>query len=817
MKALIKKQTGIIQVPENFATLETVVNNRFRYKVRYLADPALAVQNQSLIVQIHVSQNAFIKKLQPVFNVANPAIIIQNVLRKVSLQKDILRTSRSDYILTLRSDISSRIPNNTTQRLTLSRFGQNLPIRLHRLLTTKPVSELNDLNLNLPVFDLNVNRTNVENNNQSGNQELKKQANSLLFVDGKDPASFTIEKSNTFVSAQKALAGTKPAKNYTEKASIRNSTMGRNLVSSLLTKNSATSQIELGQNEFMNVSEQREQNLIEIEEIIDIPMAALNDSEFYLIFQVTNNKNFELQTISGLVKHARNLQLLVMPTKPPQVKTFPISRPGKAVFEVTQQDANAKGILIYRREIKPNLPVIDASYTFVGKIEISRGQPSQKVEDLVATINPIIYRFIPYTDESTPSTIFSTVVAQFQRKIAAKRSNYKPRQSFCSMDYTIKESALSVDIKDYPSTAVAMKLFRRDLSIKQKAFDIVGNDVTLLDSNSNAPIFIDDTAVKTNRIYEYQVAFLYRDGTETRASNNLIVNYTPVVNNVATTTISDPQIIQNDDALDVTFAVTFNILNQNADLVKKFLSDQGFLAEFQDQITASRDQLTRLFAYGVSRTNLTTGEIENFGIVDSNDFSDRKFGLSKNVKPLDAGSEYKYTITTYFRNPETLFSTLTRSAVSSTGVAYSFKPFKWLQPITLQTGNLVTARTIQKNHAKGTFEQGQIADVQTVNISLANLLPSLSNGRLIQVRDNANLIQWKVDGSIAKIDHFIVMLESLGIRSVAGTTHNISNSNYFEFLDVLTNGERGGLTYFIVPVFYDYSRGTELKTNTIVI
>ena len=362
-----------------------------------------------------------------------------------------------------------------------------------------------------------------------------------------------------------------------------------------------------------------------------------------------------------------------------------------------------------------------------------------------------------------------------------------------------------------------MKLFRRDLSIKQKVFDIVGNDITLLDSNSNAPIFIDDTNVKTNRIYEYQVAFLYKDGTETKASNNLIVNYTPVVSNVATTTISDPQIVQNDDALDVIFTVTFNILNQNADLVKKFLSDQGFLAEFQDQITASRDQLTRLFAYGVSRTNLTTGEIETFGIVDSPEFSDRKFGLSKNVKPLDAGSEYKYAITTFFRNPETLFSTLTRNAVSSTGVAYSFKPFKWLQPITLQTGNLVTARTIQKNHAKGAFEQGQIADVQMVNISLANLLPSLSNGRLIQVRDNANLIQWKVDGSIAKIDHFIIMLESLGIRSVVGTTHNISNSNYFEFLDVLTNGERGGLTYFIVPVFYDYSRGTELKTNTIVI
>lgn len=816
MKTFIKKQSGIVSIPQNFVSLEKVVNNNFRYKVRYLVDPSLAVQENALLVKIHVSQRPYVKKVQPIFNVGNSFDIIQNVLRRTSLQKDIVRSASTQYLLTYLSDISAKIPNNTTQRLSRAQFGQNIPIRFNKLLTSKPVSELNDQNINMPVMDTNLNRGSRVPETLN-NQQLKTNSLNLMYISNIDPASLVIQKTNTIRSAQRAFDGTTSNLTYLQRGMFKNNLNSTSIVSSLLNTNDNTSQVELRPNEFLSVFEQKEQVLIEVVEFIDIPVNALSDGEFYFIFELVNNRNLTIQTSSNLVNHNRNLQLLRIPTQPPQVKILPVNRPGKVGFEVSQTDRNATGINIYRKEIKPGQNNIDASYTYVGKIEATFGQPAQRVEDLVASIHPINYRFIPYADESVQSFVFSSATARFERLDMAKRAKFLRRQSFVSLSSEIKDGGIAIDINDIPSGPIALKLQKRNLSNHQKTFDLVGNDIFLLDGTSNAPLSIDDTDVKQNRIYEYRVVLLYKDGDEEVGSNNLIVEFSPKVSNIATTTITSPEIIQQNGGLDVSFQVSFNVLQQNAELVKKFISEQGLLSEFQENITDNKEQLSRLFAYSITRNNLTTGEIESFGIIDSQNFSDRRYGIPKNVKPLDPGAEYRYTITTYFRNPETLFPNLERTVETGSGRTYTFKPYKWRQPITLRDGNIVSPNSLKRNHAQGQFAQGEIADIQNVNVSLANILPSLSNGQVSQVRERANLVQWKVVGSVSKIDHFIILLESLGVRTVVGCCHNISNSNYFEFLDELNNGERGALTYFIVPVYYDYSRGTELKTNVIVI
>ena len=80
-----------------------------------------------------------------------------------------------------------------------------------------------------------------------------------------------------------------------------------------------------------------------------------------------------------------------------------------------------------------------------------------------------------------------------------------------------------------------------------------------------------------------------------------------------------------------------------------------------------------------------------------------------------------------------------------------------------------------------------------------------------------NMLTWTIDGNLEKIDHFIITLTRLGVKSVIGGSHNISDSNSFVFYDILTDGEVGEVYYSLIPVYFDYSLGQEISSNNIII
>ena len=66
--------------------------------------------------------------------------------------------------------------------------------------------------------------------------------------------------------------------------------------------------------------------------------------------------------------------------------------------------------------------------------------------------------------------------------------------------------------------------------------------------------------------------------------------------------------------------------------------------------------------------------------------------------------------------------------------------------------------------------------------------------------------------------HFLITMTVLGMKQVVGKTHNITESNWFQFIDLLDHKEdHGTLTYEVVPVYYDYTRGTPVSSNKVVI
>jgi len=148
---------------------------------------------------------------------------------------------------------------------------------------------------------------------------------------------------------------------------------------------------------------------------------------------------------------------------------------------------------------------------------------------------------------------------------------------------------------------------------------------------------MEDSDVKDGRIYEYKTLLIFDNGTEEIAANNLIVNFDPISSNILELNMSEPAVEQNGSDIDITFSIQKNIIQTQGDLVKSFLEEQGLTAEYQDQILANREQLQNLFGVKVTRTNLTTGEMEDFGTISSPNFSDKSFGRVRSVQPLQAG------------------------------------------------------------------------------------------------------------------------------------------------------------------------------------
>jgi len=802
-----------MQVPGEFAKLEQITQNgEFVYKIKYRIDPVKAVRAKAFKVRISAADQPEVKKTIRTFTNFNAQVITRRLLTRPAALKDVARQRDSYRFFTYLSDITKRIPNNRTIGLAKGVFTSPQIVTKIRRIRPALASDLVDRNLHLPVLDQNMNR-NIDTERVVSTRTTRAAATRLLLGCKRDPASFVGARTNVIRSASRASAGTISRRTPIVQTRIA---PGRLLVGSLLNNKRYANQAQIDPSRFLNTLVREDSSWIEIEEELRIPIGDLDKDEFYFIFELGDRKSSRVQTITRAVSHSKNVALLQIPTQAPTVTAVPIGKLGKTVLNIKQNDLNATSVNIYRRDVKKAVPNIDAQYVFVGSLDIEQGVGFKKIEDVFASTNPIIYRVVPVNSNGILGAEFESVVVQQRRGKLASKSNFFRRTYHVSISHEVLEKSIVVSLADIPAESIAVKLQRKDRTINEQTFTNIG-DISLIDEDSNAPVVFEDSTVKEDRIYEYRAILLFIDGAEEIAANNLVLEFSPVANNILSLEFSEPIIQESRDVLDATFTITKNVIQSDADLVKSFLSEQGLTPQYQDQLLSNRNLLQDLFAVRITRTNLNTGELEDFGVIDSPIFSDKKFGRVKGVKPLQGGFSYTYNITAHARETDSLFDTLSRNINVRTNVSYSLAPAKWRHPIALFKGNLSSASSRLRNYSKSTFTFGRVVDIKNTTISLADIIPSLMDGKASQFGNNKVFIQWKVQGNVNKIDHFIVILDVLGIRTVVGKSHNITNSNYFQFVDELTNQECGELTYYIVPVMFDYSRGPELKTNSVII
>lgn len=828
MRAYIKREQNIIQVAEDFASLykidsdDTSISERkFHYKIEYVINPEKAFRNKTITTEIFVSSTPFEVQHQKIFDRFNPQESILGIQLRNQRLKDRARSANKTNDNTvsvpkITSDITRFISNSAVAlfKTNSSLKLENSQTVLKRVLTIRPqqVSGLTNSNTKMPVLEINTQP--LSSNEIIANSiGLKQKAISLLFQKKVDPAVFVGGKSNTIIPAKNSFFGT-IAKNTTRTFSEDNI-----LIDSLLSTTRKDSSSTLGDSEIQNIPVEESTTSIIVQEDFKIPVSYIDAGEFYFIFRIKNNKGLILQTVSGLVNHSKQVATWKIPDQPPIIIAPQKSIHGEVTLNLKQVDPNGTSIKVYKKTFASHEAMQNASYTLVGQVSCTPGNGFVYMKDDVNSISPVIYRAVSVNSNGTVGSEFSSVIVESVRGKVSPGHAINIVPNYVSIASTVAPEKIVLQIKNLPADVLSFELLRRNLSLREQTHTRIGTPI-LLDSIDSSAIVLQDISLQKNHIFEYVVRLLYRTGTSVLSSVPHVVKFEPVTNNIIALELGPADIIRTSgNELNVTFSINKKIVQNSADQVKNFLTKQGFLGEFQEDIIDNREKLGNLFAVGIKRQNLTTGEIEDYGILDNDEeFSDVVAGAYNGVNSLKEGNEYKYMATAYARNIESVLPTLARTNEDNVNLTYTYKPSEWTHPITIEDGSLITPNTLKRNHASRTFTFGTIADYQEKNVTLAGVLPSLLDGKAKYLNGrNSVLVQWKIQGDVNLIDHFIIILDILGMKTIVGKTHNVSTTNYFQFIDSLDNKESGGLTYFIVPVYFDYTRGVELKTNQVIV
>lgn len=829
MKVKIERQSGILGLPAESAILEEITKNgKYRYTINYRVDLARAIRLGACMVKIHVSPSSPDNREIPGLAKMKENQIVQALLVRQTQAVEANKAFAENYIQTVVSDITAVIPNNKTKQLSknLEKATEEEFLFQESKLQLVRASELTRNNISQPTLQTPSFQPPLATSVPGGSTE--EHSFNLLMRYGIDP-SIVASKTHLYTDTERVRAGTSQRLTGVASQAAKGRFLGAvqpsyGLLSAVLGNSSIrpSDQTSLSNNDYTHVVVTEQTNTKTISEEVLLNISDVGD-QFYLIFSLQNVAGIELERISTIVHHSRNLAVFTLPAIPPLITVT--SGNGYNRIEVKQLDPNGAGVYIYRRTLETHDAMTEANYVQLAKIPVRSQDGVRWHLDPNPSMKPAIYRAVAYNQSEVKSHDFNSAVVNSPRKFLGVLTSSQKKQCFLSMLAKVVGNSIQIEISDVPSDVLSIRVYRRDLTRYEKQQDAIqiGNQIYLLSSaGKKLKFYITDNQPIQDRVYEYSVLLMTKTGTEFWSSSKATVEFIPVLNNVISTTSSPPQVLNNGNELDIQFTLSSIALEGKIDQIKKAMEQQGLLGFFQDDITQNRERFQNLIAYEVLRTDITTSECLNMGVFIGTKFSDRAIGKKLGVPPPIQGHVYEYTINTCFRSAQSMIATFTSTVAHPTNPSrdYSFKPSKWQHPVVLKMGSLVTPTALQRNHAKTDFTFGTIGDIIHLRLDLTTPNPSIQDPIVKRLGGNKVLIQWSLKGWGKKIDHFIVTKEEMGMKTVVGKAHALSDTD-IQFIDqtIVHNQQKTkpaefdtAVIYHITPVFFDYSHENTIKT-----
>lgn len=753
---------------------------------------------------------------------ASAAEIISNIQGLQRTYRSIAKSNEQNLLAHAISDATSRVNNQLVSFIRSPAYQktQNYTSRITQLYKTKVfLKEVaaveNDEDIDHPILQTNRNTLPDIDYQSTVRQSIR----SMLLKKSVDPSN-VVNLSKDRVSAIANLRGVyiKPDRptgyrwGDDENANVVRQTFTQMVPNTTL---KVTTSSAITTEKLIQVIETVPQDKIKVPVTISVPAEKMSSprgsiSTFFVRLDVVNRCGVIVDSIEQEIDVAFHLRMFNTPKVAPEVKFARYDSFSKGTLQVFQQDSRATSVRVYKKFISHVSNESD-DYVLIGEFSVVKGAGFASIPIDISRKDTSIYRVIPVSSDGIPGYEFTNIVIN-------PPGGNKNKYRYVSLTSKIVENGVALEVRELPPDVVAFRILRRNKTIFESSPTTVGDDVIYVDRSQDDQIYtVVDNQTKADNVFEYTVELIYRNGTSDIAGYAL-VEYLPLVENLVDTRIVDLQTSTDPINPDVTFRIESKLIDGNLDAVKNLLEKQGLSQFFSDSVLKERDKLKKLIAHQVTRVNLTTGQRENFGVVTTEFFTDSELGRINSVQPLKPGYRYRYDISTLLRAPETLFESIDKEAIDSvTKKPYSYKPSKFLHPITMKKGNILEREAQLSRYAKDDMSFGNVGDQVSTEVSFAQEQLALTDVRAFKYDKHHVLLQWTLDGASKLVENFIIVLEENGMSVPIGKVHAIDEKRKYEFIHTLTANDVGNYVYNITPVFTNYSMGSEVKSNSIVV
>lgn len=815
-----------ISLQDDFASLISIKENGdLEFEIRYDINQTEVVNSGATNVKV----TAYVtrKREYSIFENrqgqrAAPHEVIDNILNMQRAYRGLVKNNESSVLATSMSDASSKVNNQLVSYVRSPGFkaaGGTLD-RLSSAFKTKvklkQVSKLEDDEGEVhPILQTNRNTFPDIDFKSTVKQSMK----SMMLKKGIDP-SRVVDISKDRISAQSNVRGTyvPPIRRAgyrwgdTDEGDIVRQTYTQMLPS---TTTKVTTTQDMTSEKLVQVVDTIPHDQIEVPVRLLVSSKSLSSSKgsistIFVRLDVMNRCGIVIDTIEKELDIAFHLRLFSTPKIAPEVKFSRFEALSKGSLQIFQQDPIATSVRVYRKFMSHVSNEID-EYILVGEFSVAKGAGFATVPIDISRKDTSVYRVVPVSSEGIFGFEFTNIVIN-------PSGGNKIKFRYVSLASKIVENGVAIEIRDLPADVVGFRILRKNKTTFERNPTTVGDDVLYVDRTKDEQVYtVVDTLAKEDNVYEYVAELVYQNGS-LELSGYIIVEFLPLVENLVDTRILDLKTSADPIKPDVSFTIDSKLTDGNMDAVKSLLEKQGMSDFFSDNVAAEKDKLKKLIAHQVSRVNLTTGQRENFGVITVSQFTDSQFGKINSVAPLKQGYRYRYEINTLLRAPETLFESLEKTTIDPvTKKPYTFKPSKFFHPITMKKGNILERSAQLAHYAKDDMSFGNVGDLVSTEVSFAQDLTEISDAKAVKYDKHHVLLQWTLKGTSKLIENFIVILEENGMQVPIGKVHAVEQKRQYEYIHSLNLNEVGNYVYKIIPIFSNYSMGSEVKSNAVMV
>lgn len=805
------QQFNVLSVGDDFAALrETNAAGDLSFVFIYSVSQHEAIEKNALTVRVsaftkHVTAPSTLASMQ--LGATDPMQLICDILMQVPRAKNATKQQRDTVVASTTSDISAKINNEIIAQL-VAKVGSNDIAQLSRpgleLMSVDDIKRDNDVK---PVLGL---MTTTQDDALKAD-ELSTLMLDMLMRQGTDPSS-VLQLTSRNVSAASSVAGTLTANTMTEFSD--DSPLSRLLNYYVFNQTSQvpTSSDQIIDGQLMHVLSNTVSDELTFDVAMTVPRLGVDGqplASFFVKFElIDQDTGLAVDTVIKPVNVSRFIQLLRTPRKPPALTASKSDVSTRVNLEIRQVDPNATAVILYKKTLS-QASIKTAEYTLLGAYPLTVDQQSLLVQADMPSHSTIVYRVIAAGQNTILGSDYTNVVVVPSRLVPTK-----------SIALSVEPTSTGnrLEAHNIPKSVVAIEFLARNLTTFESEFRSVDGDITMVSDVERAADFVStvDADVFPGNVYEYVVRLFYATGTSEQAGNAIIevIRQSPGqvdtrVTNIVVNTLSD---------VDVTFDVATTVIDSDPTVVRNLLQQQGILDSFQDNVDAERELLNSLVAHNVQRVDVTAGDRVDFGTLTTGSFSDSVLRKNQSIDPPLLGHKYRYEVTPLLRAPETMFTTFQKTVVDPiTKKSYVFNPAKFYHPVTLNEGTLVTPDGVKTLSPKDPMAHGAIGSMQPVNVSLDAPIATIVDASVSRFNETLNIVSWKVQGTMSLIDHFIIMKDINGMRSMVGKAHAKFQNGNCQHLHELTRRDSGSLTYVLVPVYNDYRVGAFFRTNSVTV